>query len=101
MAKRTTPPLTPEQRSLRAKAAVDASWARTSDRAARTEPARRAALARFERQVDPLGELPDEELQRRAESARRSYFRYLALRSARARGSGHRNQARAVADRDA
>lgn len=82
-------PLTPQQRSLRAKAAVDASWAHTSDRAARTEPARRAALARFDRQVDPNGDLSDEDRHRRAESARRSYFRYLALRSARKRGAGH------------
>ena len=82
-------PLTPTQRILRAKAAADASWANTSDRSARTEPARRAALARFEQQVDPHGELPDEERQRRAASARRSYFRYLALRSARARGCRH------------
>lgn len=77
--------LTPAQRALRARAAADASWANTSDRAARTAPARRAALARFERQVDPTGELSDEERQRRAASARRSYFRRLALRSARAR----------------
>jgi hypothetical protein len=82
-------PLTPTQRILRAKAAADASWANTSDRSARTEPARRAALARFERQVDPDGELSEEERQRRAASARRSYFRYLALRSARARGCHH------------
>lgn len=82
------PPLTPEQRSLRAKAAADASWANTSDPAARTEPARQAALARFEQQVDPKGELPEDERKRRAESARRSYFRFLALRSARKRGSG-------------
>jgi hypothetical protein len=88
MSKQTKPPLTPEQRSLRAKAAVDASWAHTSDRAARTEPARRAASARFEREVDPHGELSEGERRRRAESARRSYFRYLALRSARKRGSG-------------
>lgn len=78
-------PLTPAERTLRAKAAADASWANTSDRAARTEPARRAALARFERQVDSNGELPDDERQRRVASARRSYFRLLALRSARVR----------------
>jgi hypothetical protein len=77
--------LTPAQRTLRAKAAADASWANTEDRSARTEPARRAALARFERQVDPTGELPEEERLRRAASARRSYFRFLALRSARKR----------------
>jgi hypothetical protein len=79
-------PLTAAQRVLRAKAAADASWANTSDRAARTEPARRAALARFERQVDPNNELPEDERHRRAASARRSYFRRLALRSAQTRG---------------
>jgi hypothetical protein len=79
-------PLTPAQRTLRAKAAADASWANTSDRSARTEAARRAALARFERQVDPNGELPEDERQQRAASARRSYFRLLALRSATVRG---------------
>jgi hypothetical protein len=79
-------PLTPAQRTLCAKAAADASWANTSDRSARTAPARQAALARFERQVDPNNELPEEERQRRAASARRSYFRLLALRSARQRG---------------
>jgi hypothetical protein len=78
--------LTPAQRSLLARAAAHASWATTTDRAARTAPARRAALARFERQVDPDGVLEPEERQRLAESARRSYFRYLALRSSRARG---------------
>jgi hypothetical protein len=78
--------LTPAQRSLLAQAAAHASWAKTTDRAARTEPARRAALARFERQVDPDGVLEPLERQRLAQSARRSYFRYLALRSSRARG---------------
>jgi hypothetical protein len=78
--------LTPAQRSLLAQAAAHASWAKTTDRAARTAPARRAALVRFERQVDPDGVLEPEERQRLAQSARRSYFRYLALRSSRARG---------------
>ena len=78
--------LTPAQRSLLAQAAAHASWAKTTDRAARTAPARRAALTRFERQVDPDGVLEAQERQRLAESARRSYFRYLALRSSRARG---------------
>ena len=79
-------PLTPAQRTLRAKAAADASWANTPDRSARTEPARQAALARFEQQVDPNRELPEDERLRRAASARRPYFRFLALRSARKRG---------------
>jgi hypothetical protein len=74
------------ERSQLARAAVTASWAKTADRAARTEPARRAALSRFDRQVDPHAELEPRERERRARLARLSYFRYLALRSARARG---------------
>jgi hypothetical protein len=33
------------------------SWARTEDRVARTWPARKAAMDRFEREVDPEGKL--------------------------------------------
>src|SRR5262249_41219444 len=46
-------PLTPEQRSLRARLASHASWARTDDPSARTAPARSAFFHRFEQQVDP------------------------------------------------
>jgi len=61
------------------------SWARTEDRAARTAPARRAALARFERQVDPDGVLPEAERARRAEHAKKAYFARLAMKSAASR----------------
>jgi hypothetical protein len=61
--------LTPAQRSLRARIAAHASWANTSDRSARTAAARRAALDRFERQVDPNGALPAEERALRAASS--------------------------------
>jgi hypothetical protein len=77
--------LTPEQRSLRARMAAHSSWARTPDPAARTAPARQAALARFEREVDPGNVLPPKERQRRAASARRAYFTRLAMLSAKAR----------------
>jgi hypothetical protein len=53
--------LTPAQRSLRARIAAHASWANTSDRSARTAAARKAALDKFERQVDPDNVLPAEE----------------------------------------
>lgn len=79
------PDLTPEQRSLRARLAAHSSWANTRDPAARTVPARMAALARFERQVDPNGALPEAERLRRAEHARKAYFAALALKSAEAR----------------
>jgi hypothetical protein len=85
MPKRRDGELTPSERSLRARLAVHASWARTSDRSARTAPARRAALQRFERQVDPEGVLPPVERARRAEQAMRSHMSRMALRSVQAR----------------
>ncbi len=72
-------------RSLMARLAAHESWARTTDPSARTEPARRALLDRFEREVDPDGLLPAEERARRAGHARKAYFTRLALRSAQAR----------------
>jgi hypothetical protein len=77
--------LTPAERSLRARIAVHTSWAQTTDRAARTAPARRAAVQRFERQVDPDGTLKPAERRRRAEQAMRAHMARLALRSAQAR----------------
>jgi hypothetical protein len=72
-------------RSLIARLAAHESWARTTDPSARTEPARRALLDRFEREVDPDGVLPPDERTRRAAHARKAYFTRLALRSAQAR----------------
>ena len=78
-------PLTPAERSLRARLAVHTSWAQTTDRSARTAPARRAAVQRFERQVDPDGRLKPAERTRRAEQAMRAHMAGLALRSAQTR----------------
>jgi hypothetical protein len=72
-------------RSLIARLAAHESWAKTTDPSARTEPARRALLDRFERQVDPDGVLSSDERARRAGHARKAYFARLALRSAQAR----------------
>jgi hypothetical protein len=77
--------LTPAERSLRARIAVHTSWAQTPDRAARTAPARHAALDRFQRQVDPDGSLSEAERALRAEQAMRAHMARLALRSAQAR----------------
>ena len=76
--------MSPQQKLARQIGAHE-SWARTDDRAARTAPARKAALERFERQVDPDGTLEPAERARRAEHARRAYFLRLALKSAQAR----------------
>jgi len=78
-------PATPSERSLAARLAVHASWARTADPAARTAKARAAFTDRFEREVDPEGVLPPQERARRAEHARKAYYTRLALSSAKAR----------------
>jgi hypothetical protein len=78
-------PLTPAERVLRARIAVHTSWANTKDRSARTAPGRRAAMQRFERQVDPDGTLPPAERARRADQAMRAHMARLALKSATAR----------------
>jgi hypothetical protein len=78
-------PLTPAELSLRGQIAAHESWARTEDRSARTAPARRAALDKFELEVDPDGKLQPAERARRAEHARKAHFKRMALRSAQAR----------------
>ena len=72
-------------RSIRGRIGAYESWARTEDRAARTWPARKAALDRFERVVDPDGVLPPQERAKRAEWARKAHKQRLALKSAAAR----------------
>ena len=54
--------MTPERRRRRARIAAHASWAKTADRAARTAAGTKAFCDRFERQVDPDGVLPPEEM---------------------------------------
>ncbi|WP_395728950.1 hypothetical protein [Nakamurella sp.] len=77
--------LTPEERTLRARAAAHDSWANTNDRTARTAAGREAADRRFLDQVDPNRVLPKAERERRALHARKAFYAKLALKSARAR----------------
>ena len=71
--------------SIAASALSHESWAKTTDRSARTAPGREAFLDRFERQVDPDLVLTPRERALRAEHARKAYFARLALKSAQAR----------------
>ena len=75
----------PDERSLRARLAAHTSWAKTPDPASRTAKARKVAMDRFEREVDPDGTLPPAERVRRAEHAKKAYFTRIALESARVR----------------
>jgi len=68
-------------KNINARIAAEISWARTSDRSARTRPAREAFLKRFDREVDPDGKLPPEERRRRAEHALRAHMLRLRKRT--------------------
>ncbi len=82
---------TPAQRG---RIGAHVSWSRTIDRAARTEPGRKGFLARFEREIDPDGVLPEGERARRAEHALKAYMQKLALASAARRAAKPRPAAR-------
>ena len=69
----------PAERQLIASIAAHESWANTTDRTARTAPARAALDRKF---LDAAGGDP-----KRAENLRRAHFRRLALRSAQSRRS--------------
>ncbi len=78
--------LTPEQRSIRARIAAHARWAK-EDPKAHTAKMRQAFEERFLDEVDPDRTLPEAERDRRAEHARKAYYQRLALKSAKARSS--------------
>jgi hypothetical protein len=75
--------MTPEQRRLRAQVAANTRWSRLMSREDQADAARAAIFRRLEREVDPLGELPPDERQRRVRSAARALS--ARLNSARAR----------------
>lgn len=74
--------LTPAERTLRARLAAHAGHAQGKTN---TAPARAAFRERFEKEVDPEGELDPNERARRAEHALKAHMTGLALKSAKAR----------------
>lgn len=81
-----TDPLTPQQRSLRARLAAHAMHAKNDPRVT-TANGRAAFLDKFLDEVDPDRTLPEAERNRRAEHARKAHFTRLALLSAKARAA--------------
>lgn len=63
----------------RARVAALSRWAAEPDPAAATLPARKAFLERFTHEVDPLGQLPEDERTRRALLARKAFMARLTL----------------------
>lgn len=82
--RRQRPPLTPEQLSLRGRMGA---YAHAAQGKTNTGPARAAFMARFERQVDPHGELSEAERAKRAEAAFKAHMAGLALASSKARAA--------------
>jgi hypothetical protein len=75
----------PTERVLHARLAAYESWAKTEDRKARTLPARKARMAKFEQQVYPDGVLDPAERALRADAAKKAHYTRLALKSHQAR----------------
>jgi heme oxygenase len=75
----------PDERRATARLAAHSLWATTTDRAARTEAARAAQWRKFLDQVDPQRQLPEDERNKRALSARKAYYARLTLKSVQAR----------------
>ena len=71
--------MTPEERSLRARMGGYAVAAKYDTREV-TRPARDAFMAKFDKQVDPDGKLPEAERERRAQAAMQLHMRQLAWR---------------------
>jgi hypothetical protein len=72
--------LTAPERSLRAKQAANARWAREIDRIAATEPARKAALEKFADLVDPDRVLPPAQRRKLARNAQVAHMQRMTLR---------------------
>lgn len=79
--------MTPAERSLRARMAAFAMHAKygTSGSRRLAKSGQDGLMARFEREVDPSGELPPEERRRRAEQLRRAHMARLTMLSIKAK----------------
>jgi hypothetical protein len=79
------PRLTPEQRTLRARMGAYAQQAQGKTNTAPARANSPQSLTYWADQVDPAGELPEDERAKRSEAARRAYMTGLALKSSIAR----------------
>jgi hypothetical protein len=80
--------LTPEQRSLRASLAAHESWARTTDRQARTSKAREGRWQKYvarAREIHAGHDVTEEFIAEVAEHLRKADMRRMALKSAKSR----------------
>ncbi|MFI5729159.1 hypothetical protein ACIA49_03495 [Kribbella sp. NPDC051587] len=71
--------------SIHHQIAAHESWAKTTDRAARTRAARQGLEAKFEREADPDGVMSPADRAKAVANARSAYYLRLARSSAEAR----------------
>jgi hypothetical protein len=69
-------------RVLMARIAAAERWGRTTDRCAATAPARSGLRAKFEREANPDGSLPPDEVARRADHLMRAHMLRMARAAA-------------------
>lgn len=80
--------MTPEavsDRALRGRLAANVRWSRTPDRRAATAKARQALADKWEKQVDPDGQLDPALRAKLAENAKAAHYTKMALASAKSR----------------
>lgn len=75
----------PQVRATAARIASLTRWSKVADTKAAVAPARKGFMARFDREVDPNGELSPAERAVRADRAMRAHMSRLALASAKRR----------------
>ena len=86
---------TANERSTAAQIAALTRWGKTGDRSAATNAARQGLRAKFEREVDPDGTLPDDERERRVSSLLRAHMLRMSLKASRARREAREARQRA------
>jgi hypothetical protein len=91
------PAATPEERVLAARIAAAERWAHTPDRSAATAPARSGLRAKYAREVDPDGILPEAERERRVDSLMTAHQLRMTLRAAASRRRAREQLAKAEA----
>ena len=83
-------PLTPAQRSARARIAAHTRWANEPDRLAATAPGRNAAFQKLLDEVDPEHILTEDERLKRAHNAQKAHLERVRLAASRARVAASR-----------
>ncbi len=78
-------PLTPTERSIRARIAANTRWAKEPDRLAATAPGRRAAFEKLVNEVDPHRVLTETERLKRVKNAQQAQMARVRLEASKKR----------------